>query len=179
MNPKSPCTIVFSPTGTSRKIAVAIARGLETRNAAAPAVRPDTPAPQPDATAPQVREIDLTHAAPPRDITLPSDTVAVIAMPVYGGHIAPTAVQRMEHLRGSGTPAVIAAVYGNRAFEQAVAELAELAVRQGFVPVAAAAFVGEHSYSTPGAPIAAGRPDKEDLAAAEAGEGVKILDWTH
>lgn len=92
-------------------------------------------------------------------MTLPADTVAVIAAPVYGGHAAPTAVKRLETLRGEGTPAVVVAVYGNRAFEKAVAELAELAVRQGFVPVAAGAFVGEHSYSTPETPVAAGRPD--------------------
>lgn len=39
---------------------------------------------------------------------------------------------------------------------------------RGFVPVAAGAFVGEHSYSTPGTPIAEGRPDTQDLAEAAA-----------
>ena len=49
-----------------------------------------------------------------------------------------------------------------------------LAARQGFVPVAAAAFVGEHSYSTPETPVAAGRPDAQDLArAAEFGAAVR------
>lgn len=36
----------------------------------------------------------------------------------------------------------------------------------GFKPVAGAAFIGEHSYSRPGRPIAAGRPDREDLEVA-------------
>ena len=36
------------------------------------------------------------------------------------------------------------------------------------MPVAAGAFVGEHSYSTPETPIAQGRPDARDLAAATA-----------
>lgn len=36
------------------------------------------------------------------------------------------------------------------------------------MPVAAGAFVGEHSYSTPETPIAQGRPDAQDLAAATA-----------
>ena len=94
--------------------------------------------------------------------------MTVIAAPVYGGRVAPTAVKRFETLRGEGTPAVVIAVYGNRAFEKAVAELAGLASRQGFVPVAAGAFVGEHSYSTPETPVAAGRPDAQDLAEAEA-----------
>ena len=119
------------------------------------------------AEAAALKTIDLTHTAA-QSATLPADTVAVIAAPVYGGHVAPTAVKRLETLRGAGTPAVIIAVYGNRAFEKAAAELAELASRQGFVPVAAAAFVGEHSYSTDAAPIAAGRPDAQDLAQAAA-----------
>lgn len=161
MNTNSLCTVVFSPTGTSRKIAAAIARGLD----CAAGSRPQE-TPTPDAV-PAVREIDLTHGDPSGEIVLPADAIAVIAVPVYGGHIAPTAAQRLAKVRGSGTPAVIAVVYGNRAFEHAAAELADLATRQGFIPVAAAAFVGEHSYSTPETPIAAGRPDAEDLAAAE------------
>lgn len=36
------------------------------------------------------------------------------------------------------------------------------------MPVAAGAFVGEHSYSTPATPIAQGRPDARDLIAATA-----------
>ena len=97
-----------------------------------------------------VRALDLTHAVP-RPETLSADTVAVFAAPVYGGRIPRTALERMEGIRGEGTPAVVIAVYGNRAFEKA-----------------AAAFVGEHSYSTERTPIAAGRPDGQDLAAAEA-----------
>lgn len=155
MKPETVCTVVFSPTGTSKKIAAAVARGIASRAGEDPA------------EAAALKTIDLTHTAP-QSATLPADTVAVIAAPVYGGHVAPTAVKRLETLRGAGTPAVIIAVYGNRAFEKAVAELAELAARQGFVPVAAAAFVGEHSYSTDANPIAAGHPDAQDLAAAAA-----------
>lgn len=155
MKPETVCTVVFSPTGTSKKIAAAAARGIASQAGTEPA------------QAAALKTIDLTHAAA-QSVTLPADAVAVIAAPVYGGHVAPAAVKRLETLRGTGTPAVVIAVYGNRAFEKAVAELAELAARQGFVPVAAAAFVGEHSYSTEAAPIAAGRPDTQDLAQAAA-----------
>lgn len=154
MKPKTVYTILFSPTGTSKKIAEATAHGIDSQ-ADAPA---ETPA---------LKTIDLTHAAP-QEMTLPADAVAVIAVPVYGGHVAPTAAKRLEALRGTGTPAVVVAVYGNRAFEKAAAELAQLAARQGFVPIAAGAFVGEHSYSSDAAPIAAGRPDAQDLARAAA-----------
>ena len=153
MKPETIYTVVFSPTGTSKKIAAAVARGIASATGTAASV--------------PLKTIDLTHSAG-QPATLPADTVTVIAAPVYGGRVAPTAVKRFETLRGEGTPAVVIAVYGNRAFEKAVAELAGLASRQGFVPVAAGAFVGEHSYSTPETPVAAGRPDAQDLAEAEA-----------
>lgn len=114
-----------------------------------------------------VTAIDLTHPAG-TPAPLPADTVAVFAVPVYGGHVAPTALERMRDIRGKGTPAVVLAVYGNRAFGTAVTQLAAFVAERGFVPVAAGAFVGEHSYSAPATPIAPGRPDAQDLAAATA-----------
>ena len=115
MKPETVCTVVFSPTGTSKKIAETVARSI---------------ASDAGTEAAALKTIDLTHAA-----------------------------------------AHSAALW---AFEKAAAELAALAARQGFVPVAAAAFVGEHSYSTPETPVAAGRPDAQDLArAAEFGAAVR------
>ena len=153
MKPETVYTVVFSPTGTSKKIAAAVARGIASATGTAASV--------------PLKTINLTHSAG-QPATLPADTVAVIAAPVYGGRVAPTAVKRLETLRGEGTPAVVIAVYGNRAFGTAVAQLAAFVAERGFVPVAAGAFVGEHSYSTPGTPIAEGRPDAQDLAEAAA-----------
>lgn len=175
MKPRTLHTFVFSPTGTSQKIAAAIVRGIADSRSENGAVRfgkpngsnkPDIP------SALQLTSLDLTHAPAPAQ-TLPADAVTVFAVPVYGGHPAPTALERLRDVRGEGTPAVVVAVYGNRAFEGAVRELAAFVAERGFVPVAATAFVGEHSYSTSATPIAAGRPDAADLAEAEAfGEAV-------
>jgi ferredoxin len=44
--------------------------------------------------------------------------------------------------------------------------LRDVAVQSGFKPIAAAAFIGEHSFSTDAAPIAIGRPDIDDLKKA-------------
>lgn len=148
MKPDCIRTYVFSPTGTTRKTVDAITRG------AAVAACP-------------VRNFDLTHAAVPVGI-LPENEVALFAVPVYGGHVPPLALERLREIRGHATPAIVVAVYGNRAFEKAVAELAAFVEERGFIPVAAGAFVGEHSYSSERTPIAAGRPDAGDLAAAEA-----------
>lgn len=191
-------TLFFSPTGTSRKIAAAVAQGMtETEGTATeesaghnadtaqapssgqvPGAGPAAAAaPEPAAGnggetksmhgEPTVTAIDLTHPAR-YPAPLPGEAVAIFAVPVYGGHVAPVALERLREIRGEGTPAVVLAVYGNRSFGTAVAELASFVAGRGFVPVAAGAFVGEHSYSTPETPIAQGRPDARDLAAATA-----------
>lgn len=147
MTPTAVYAASFSPTGTSRKIAGSIARALA--GGGAPT------------------EIDLTHPSG-REQTLAADAAAVIAVPVYGGDVAPTALERLRSLHGRATPAVVVVLYGNRAFGRAAVRLAQVVAEQGFVPVAAAAFVGEHSYSTPRTPIAAGRPDENDLRQATA-----------
>lgn len=191
-------TLFFSPTGTSRKIAAAVAQGMtETEGTATeesaghnadaaqapssgqvPGAGPAAAAaPEPAAGnggetksmhgEPTVTAIDLTHPAG-YPAPLPGEAVAIFAVPVYGGHVAPAALERLREIRGEGTPAIVLAVYGNRSFGTAVAELASFVAERGFVPVAAGAFVGEHSYSTPETPIAQGRPDAQDLAAATA-----------
>ncbi|MEG2613832.1 MAG: 4Fe-4S binding protein [Alistipes sp.] len=136
--------ICFSPTGRSRRVGEAILRGLQVENTT-------------------LHDVTL-H--PDAELLIPPTEVAVIVVPVYGGHVAPVAVERLKTIHGTDTLAVVVAVYGNRAYEKALVELAELAEEQGFRVVAGAAFIGEHSYSTAANPIAAGRPTEEDLAIA-------------
>ena len=139
--------VYFSPTGTTRTVLEGIARGIP----GAVAVHVDLT--QPNATA---------GGLPERQGGL-----AIIGAPVYGGRLPLDAVSRLRQLTGHHTPAVVVVVYGNRAYEDALLELHRLAAELGFVPVAAGAFIGEHSYSTPGLPIAPGRPDADDLRQAE------------
>lgn len=139
--------IYFSPTGTTRKTLQAIARGIG---------------------ADRVESLDLTlpaakgRAFPP----LRADELALIGAPVYGGRIPLAAVERLRQVKGQGTPAALVVVYGNREFEDALLELRDLAVEQGFRPVAGGAFLGEHSYSTAAIPLSKGRPDAADLQKA-------------
>jgi len=151
--------IVFSPTGTSASIAGAVAEGIgETAGG-------------------HVVKCDATHHEPYTD-TFGKDDFVIIAAPVYGGKMAAPAKERMKHLAGGQARCALVAVYGNRAFENALADMAAFAKSLGFVPVAAGAFVGEHSYSTAEYPIAAGRPDSDDMECArtfghEIGERLK------
>ena len=137
--------VYFSPTHTSAKIAYAIAEGMKVTTFA---------------------EWDLTYEVP-EEANL-EDELTVVAVPVYGGRVAETAVERLRNFRADQAPVVPVVVYGNRDYEDALLELSDLLKEKGFVPVAAAAFIGEHSFSRPDMPVAAGRPDEEDLRKAMA-----------
>ena len=88
----------------------------------------------------------------------PNDLV-IIGAPVYAGRIATTALERLKTIKFAGNLAVLVAVYGNRDYDDALIDLREAALSLGLRPIAAAAFIGEHSYSTRDFPIAKGRPD--------------------
>lgn len=155
MKPDTVQSVFFSPTHTSARIARAIAQGTGLKNTQ-----------ETDLTC------DMSHS--PIEIT---DTLVVIAVPVYGGRVAPVALERIRRLRGNGTPTVLAVVYGNRDYEDALIELRDTAFAQGFIPVSAGAFIGEHSYSRPDRPVAEGRPDSEDLKIAEDFGKASVRRW--
>lgn len=141
MTVKEAHLIYFSPTHTSKQVADAIVHGTGIT---------------------KVTRTNLTlHAA--EDIILDESTLAIIAVPVYGGHVAPLAMDRLKSIRGTRTPAVLVVVYGNRAYEKSLTELDFRAVEQGFKVIAGGTFIGEHSYSTEKYPVSAGRPDGDDL----------------
>lgn len=135
--------IYFSPTQTTQKVLAAIAEGTGIA---------------------QTGQVNLT--LPDTETTAFNQELAIIGTPVYGGRVALEAVNRLKKIKGNGTPAVITVLYGNREFEDALVELRDIVLDAGFVPVAAAAFIGEHSFSTDDTPIAAARPDTDDLDVA-------------
>lgn len=100
----------------------------------------------------------------------PADA-AVIAVPSFGGRVPPLAAQRIRQLKGGGAPAVLLCVYGNRAYEDCLVELQDLASEAGFRVMAAVAAIAEHSIARQ---YAAGRPDTQDLARLSAfGEAIR------
>ncbi len=145
MTIKSIDLITFSPTHTSKQIGEAIVRGTGLA---------------------EVGFVDATLQMPEKT-HFEADTLAVIAVPVYGGHVASLALERMKDFQADGTPAVVVVVYGNRAYEKALMELDAFVSARGFKVIAGGTFVGEHSYSSDRYPIAAGRPDEDDLKYAE------------
>ena len=93
------------------------------------------------------------------------DDLVLFGVPVYGGRIPSPAVQTLRRMQGSRTPAVLVAAYGNREYDDALLELADIAAANGFIPFAAAALIAEHSIMHS---VAAGRPDAQDAKKIEA-----------
>lgn len=140
-------TVTFSPTGTSRRIVEAIASGI---------------------SGVACNSFDLTYAGKNGTKKFQPDELVIIGVPVYAGRVAPLAAERLLGVRGNDSPAVVVVVYGNREYEDALVELRDIAAGTSFCPVAASAFIGEHSFSSSEKPIAEGRPDSADLSAAAA-----------
>ena len=138
--------IYFSPTGTSEKIVKAIGQALGVE---------------------QIKAFDMTPATfiDTECLTIENE-LTIIGIPVYKGRLPEEAITRLKKFKAKNAVVVLVAVYGNRAFEDALIELKDLCLDIGFTPVAAAAFIGEHSYSTESRAIAKDRPDEADLLKA-------------
>lgn len=130
--------ICFSPTGGTKKAADMLAEALSD----------------------EIQAVDLTDGKGSfSDITLEKKDVALIAVPSYGGRVLQPAIQRLSMIHGNGARAVLVCVYGNRAYEDTLAELQDTAKQSGFCVISAVSAIAEHSIVRQ---IAAGRPDVQD-----------------
>ncbi len=136
--------VYFSPTGTTRTIVKQIATGLNPGS---------------------IIDHDLTRPGTANDFII-SDGIVIFGIPVYAGRVPEVCLERFAEITGTGTPAVLVALYGNRAYEDALVELRDVVEGHGFKVVAAGAFIGEHSYATKDYPVALSRPDDNDCKQA-------------
>ena len=84
-------------------------------------------------------------------VSMTEDDVAVISVPAYAGRIPAVVADRLGMVHGNG----------NRAFEDTLVELEDVAKHAGFRVIAAVAAIAEHSIARQ---FAAGRPDAQDAA---------------
>ena len=139
----------FSGTGTTEKIVTAAADGIA-RSSDRFCRAQDI-----DFTPPGAREQVYRFA--PEDIL-------VFGVPVIAGRVPNVLLPFLNTLEGGGAMAIPVVLYGNRNFDDALIELRNILEERGFHTVAAAAFIGEHSFSRV---LAAGRPDERDMQIAE------------
>ncbi len=154
---------VFSPTGSSKRMALLLAEGMAKALQAGVELH--------DWTLPAGRE---------RPVRLAGGDVLVFGFPVYGGRVPEICLPCLQALEGAGRQAVVLAVYGNRHYDDALLEAGDMLSAQGFTVAAAGAVIAEHCIAPA---VAAGRPDASDLellaafaasAAQAAAEGRKI-----
>ena len=107
----------FSPAGNTRKAALLLAQAMAGRT----------------------EEYDLTRPHNTGRSFGPGDVV-IVAGPVYGGRLPAVMLERLAEIQGNGAFAVTLAVYGNRAYEDALIELDD-SVESGMVQVHYAAWL--------------------------------------
>lgn len=130
--------ICFSPTGGTKKVSSLLTSALEEESVL----------------------VDLTNSqADFHSIALTEEDVAVISVPSYAGRVPEVAAERLAMIDGHGARAVLVCVYGNRAYEDTLVELQDVAKQAGFCVTAAVAAIAEHSIARQ---FAAGRPDAQD-----------------
>ena len=100
----------------------------------------------------------------------------IVAVPVYEDQVPSLLADFFDGLKAKGQPAVIVVVYGNIGYGPALNQLMAMTEKCNLQPIAAAAFVAQHSFSTEDHPVASGRPDSADLVEArEFGAKIKML----
>lgn len=130
--------IVFSPTGGTEKVAHIIGRQWSENT-----IKIDLSDPKADFSGYTINEEDRV----------------LVAMPSFGGRAPAAAIERLRKIAGNGGKCTLVCVYGNRAYEDTLAEMEDAAKECGFRVVAAVAAVAQHSILPQ---YAAGRPDTSD-----------------
>lgn len=130
--------ITFSPTGGTKRVCEYICSGMDGET-----VVTDLCVKESEIRMPSIQEEDL----------------AVIAMPVFAGRVPALAVERLKRMESNHAKCAIVAVYGNRAYDDALIEMQDVATEMGFRVIAAIGGIAEHSIARV---YAAGRPDDED-----------------
>ena len=139
--------VCFSPTGSTMAIIQGVAHGINQST---------------------VELIDITKPdARKQQLQTSENDLLIVAVPVYMGRVPALLSEWLHAIKASKTPAVCVVVYGNRAYDNALLELKDILIKRGCIPIASAAYIGEHSFSSSQLPSAEGRPDASDLHHAE------------
>lgn len=137
--------LYFSPAGSTRRLATTLANALAESFGA--------PLDVVDITPPTARQ--EAHAFGAGDFV-------ICASPTYAGKLPNKMLPYWkESLQGNGALAVALVTFGNRAFDNSLAELCACLKGDGFHTVGAGAFACRHVFSDT---LAEGRPDAEDFA---------------
>ena len=138
----------FSPTGGTETAALTIGEALA------------------EALSVPLNRINLTTPGERAAVRVFSETeLAVIASPTYAGRLPNKISPDFRRiLRGEGTFAAPVVTFGNRAFDNSLAELCSLLAENGFLPVSAAAFAARHAFTDALGRNRPGENDRREMA---------------
>ena len=144
MKPHMIYSVFWSPTGNTEKLVKDIGRQC------AGALR--TP----------WKAIDITLInAKSKPLQFRSGDLVILGMPTYAGKIPNKILPFIQDkIHGSDTWLIPAVTFGNRSFDNSLAELSHVLSQNGFSPIAGLAVVCPHAFSQT---LGAGRPDPLDL----------------
>ena len=145
MNVETVWNIFFSPAGSTAKISESIATvAAQVLNVPVKAV---------NLTPPGARE---------REYHFTQKDLTVIAFPTYAGKLPNKILPDLKRcLHADSAPAIAVVTFGNRAFDNSLAELTDCLTHNGFFTVSAAAFASRHAFTDK---VGSGRPDETDMA---------------
>ena len=144
MEIKTVYAVYFSATGNTRKVVTTLANAL--------AESFEVPLEVLDFTQPQSRQEQYSFT---------KTDLVVFGTPTYAGKVPNKLLEFVKTgFAGNDALAVPVVTFGNRSFDNSLAELCACLEGEGFHTVAAGAFACQHAFSDT---LAAGRPDSDDM----------------
>ncbi len=139
---KAVVAMYFSATDTTKRVVETLAETLGKELGIVPDVM--------DFTLPRARK---------KIYEFGDETLVILGVPVIAGRVPNLLLPFFENVKGHGSWGLPVVLFGNRHFDDALMELKLIMESHDFYPLAGAALVGEHSFSSS---LAMGRPDRED-----------------
>lgn len=147
MEIKRICAVYFSPTGTTKKIVSSLGKVLAESLGVELFIF--------DFTLPLERK---------KEISFKKGDLVVFGVPTIAGRVPNLLTKYLITIEGNGAFAIPISLYGNRNYDDCLIELRDILIEDNFKPIAAGAFIGEHSFSKI---LAARRPDNNDMKILE------------
>ena len=108
----------------------------------------------------KIKKLDLTTpGARASKYFFGTNDLVIVGAPVYGGQLPPVE-DLFRNLRGNQTPCILLAGYGNRHYDDTLAQMQNIMMQQGFICIGAIACIIPHTFSEQ---LGTGRPNISDL----------------
>jgi len=144
---ESAAVIYFSPTGSTKKIANSIVKGMNLNH---------------------VEYIDITKPSERmKERSEINEDLLIFGFPVYEEYAPSLFIDYIKKIKYKNQAAIAFSVYGNIGFGLSLKQIYKELTAKHLTVIALGAFIGEHSFATDAAPLAIGKPNQKDLVEAE------------